>query len=92
LKLLKKKPQKEQKPQQITKLENTFGTKTKDGKLKIYSKGLKKPTFSKEPGYYEVDLMQLKYINKKTTGYILFMISVNTKYVFIFNLETKSKD
>ena len=92
MKLLKKKPQKEQKPQQITKLENPFGNKIKDGKLKIYSKGLKKPTFSKEPGYYEVDLMQLKCINKKSTGYILFMIGVNTKYVFIFNLETKSKE
>jgi len=33
LKLLKKKPQKEQKPQQITNLENPFGTKIKDGKL-----------------------------------------------------------
>jgi len=92
LKLLKKKEPKEQKPQQITKLENPFGNKIKDGKLKIYSKGLKKPTFSREPGYYEVDLMQLKYINKKTTGYILFMIGVNTKYVFIFNLETKSQE
>jgi len=92
LKLLKKKEPKEQKPKIITKLENPFGNKIKDGKLKIYSKGLKKPTFSKEPGYYEVDLMQLKYINKKSTGYILFMIGVNTKYVFIFNLETKSKD
>jgi len=93
LKLLKpKKEPKEQKPQQITKLENPFGNKIKDGKLKIYSKGLKKPTFWREPGYYEVDLMQLKYVNKKTTGYILFMIGINTKYVFIFNLETKSKE
>jgi len=91
-KSLEKKPLKEQKPIQITKLENPFGNNTKDGKLKTYSKGLKKPTFSKEPGYYEVDLMQLKYINKKTTGYILFMIGVNTKYVFIFNLETKSQE
>ena len=92
LKLLKKKPQKEQKPQQINILQNPFGNKIKDGKLKIYSKGLKKPTFSKEPGYYEVDLMQLKYINKKSTGYILFMIGINTKYVFIFKLETKNKE
>jgi len=106
LKLLKKKEPKEQKPQQISVLQNPFGNKIKDGKLKIYSKGLKKPTFWREPGYYEVDLMQLKYINfaeqnitsskarinKKSTGYILFMIGINTKYVFIFNLETKSQE
>jgi len=92
LKLLKKKEPKEQKPQQISVLQNPFGNKIRDGKLKIYSKGLKKPTFWREPGYYEVDLMQLKYINKKSTGYILFMIGINTKYVFIFNLETKSQE
>jgi len=98
LKLLKKKEPKEQKPQQISVLQNPFGTKIKDGKLKLYSKGLKKPTFWREPGYYEVDLMQLKYDtdkvsrNKKSTGYILFMIGINTKYVFIFNLETKSEE
>jgi len=107
LKLLKpKKELKEQKPVSKSKLENPFGNKIKDGKLKIYSKGLKKPTFWREPGYYEVDLMQLKYdltetntlsnsvrnVNKKSTGYILFMIGINTKYVFIFNLETKSQE
>ena len=64
LKLLKKKEPKEQKPLSKSKLENPFGTKIKDGKLKIYSKGLKKPTFWREPGYYEVDLMQLKYENR----------------------------
>jgi len=61
-----------------------------DHNFKHYTKGLLKPSFSFEPGAYQADLMVLGRDGyNETKGYILFLINVNTKYVYTKQLAKK---
>ena len=69
----------------------------KDYKLKVVKK-LSKPTFSYEPGCYEIDLMHVKYyenkddfIEKNSTIYF-FMINVNTRFLYVIPIKDKSSN
>ena len=62
-----------------------------DHPLKKYSKGLMKPIFSFEPGTYQADLLTLaRDNNNRIKGYILFLININTKYVYTKEMTQKS--
>ena len=64
-----------------------------DMSLKKYSKNLKKPSFSNQPGGYQIDLLSLgRSEDEKIKGYIMFLINENTKYVFTRSLHGKSVD
>ena len=57
-----------------------------DINLKKYKKGITKPVFSNEPYCYEMDLMDL------SEHYILFLIGLNNKYMFVFSMVNKDTD
>jgi len=64
-----------------------------DMKPKNYAKKLKKPVFSATPGGYQLDLLSLgRDAEGKIKGYILFMINMNSKFLFTRDLIGKSAD
>ena len=70
----------------VKKLEHARKATLPDINLKKYKKGITKPVFSNEPYCYEMDLMNL------SEHYILFLIGLNNKYVFVFSMANKDTD
>ena len=64
--------------------------KLPDMVYKHYTKGLMKPIFSFVPGAYQADLLTLsRNWDNEIKGYILFLININTKYVYTKQLAKK---
>jgi len=67
--------------------------KLPDMVFKHYTKGLMKPSFSFEPGAYQADLLTLsRNLDNETKGYILFLVNINTRYVYTKRLAKKDKN